>query len=46
MYLVDMNNRWVYKGTVTNPPCARLVYWNVLRNIYPIRQSDVEKFRK
>jgi len=36
MLMVDTDNRWVYKGSVTTPPCAGLVYWNVLRTVYPL----------
>lgn len=36
MEMADFNNRWVYKGSVTTPPCAVNVYWNVLSTIYPI----------
>lgn len=36
MTLVDTDNRWVYKGSVTTPPCHTLVYWNVVRKVYPI----------
>jgi carbonic anhydrase len=36
MELVDFENRWVYKGSVTTPPCATFVYWNVLSTIYPV----------
>lgn len=36
MQMVDSNNRWVYKGSVTTPPCGRFVYWNVLSTVYPI----------
>ena len=42
MMAVDMNNRWVYKGSVTTPPCAQSVYWNVLRTIYPIKQEHLD----
>lgn len=45
MNMVNMNNRWVYKGSVTTPPCAKIVYWNVLRTIYPMRASDLTKFK-
>jgi carbonic anhydrase len=34
---LDTENRWVYKGSVTTPPCATTVYWNVLRTVYPIK---------
>lgn len=37
MNMVDFDERWVYKGSVTTPPCDTLVYWNVLRTIYPIK---------
>lgn len=36
MEMVDSENRWIYKGSVTTPPCGRFVYWNVLSTIYPI----------
>lgn len=45
MTLVDTNNRWVYKGSVTTPPCATLVYWNVVKTIYPIKLKHLEMFQ-
>jgi carbonic anhydrase len=42
MEMVDNNNRWVYKGSVTTPPCATNVYWNVLSTIYPISKKHLE----
>jgi carbonic anhydrase len=36
MKLVDIENRWVYKGSVTTPPCDKYVYWNIASTIYPI----------
>jgi len=45
MNMVDMNNRWTYKGSVTTPPCAQNVYWNVLRTIYPIKQKHLDQFK-
>jgi len=41
MNMADTNNRWTYKGSVTTPPCAQNVYWNVLRTVYPIRSTDL-----
>lgn len=45
MQMVDSNNRWVYKGSVTTPPCGRFVYWNVLSTIYPISQKHLDQFK-
>jgi carbonic anhydrase len=46
MLMVDNNNRWTYRGSVTTPPCATLVYWNVMRQVYPIKEAQLEKFKK
>ena len=45
MMMVDTRNRWVYKGSVTTPPCATTVYWNVVRKVYPIKQAHFEQFK-
>ena len=45
MMMVNTTERWVYKGSVTTPPCATSVYWNVLRTIYPIKQSVLDRFK-
>lgn len=46
MNIVDTENRWVYKGSVTTPPCAEIVYWNVVRKIYPVKQKHLDLFKK
>ena len=46
MNMVDMNNRWTYRGSVTTPPCATSVYWNVLRTVYPIKEKHLNLFKK
>lgn len=43
--MVDMDNRWVYKGSVTTPPCQETVYWNVLRTVYPIKERHLKQFQ-
>ena len=30
---LETSKRWVYTGSVTTPPCARKVFWNVLRTV-------------
>jgi carbonic anhydrase len=44
--VVDFNDRWVYKGSVTTPPCATYVYWNVMAKVYPISQTHLDLFKK
>lgn len=44
MDMVDFNNRWTYKGSVTTPPCGQYVHWNVLRTIYPISERHLKQF--
>ena len=45
MEMVDNKNRWIYKGSVTTPPCATAVYWNVLSTIYPVKQKHLDLFK-
>ena len=42
---VDTDNRWVYKGSVTTPPCAQTVYWNVVNKVYPIKQKHLDFYK-
>ena len=30
MEVINLKNRWVYKGSETVPECSRFVYWNVV----------------
>lgn len=46
MEMVDTNDRWVYKGSVTTPPCDSLVYWNVVRKVYPISSIVLNDFKR
>ena len=42
---IDFKNRWIYKGSMTVPPCLQYVYWNVIQQIYPIRPEMLLKFK-
>jgi hypothetical protein len=46
MMMFDTTDRWVYKGSVTTPPCKTLVYWNVVRKVYPLKQKYLDQFKK
>jgi hypothetical protein len=46
MMMVNTKDRYVYKGSVTTPPCATSVYWNVLTTIYPIKAEVLTNFKK
>lgn len=46
MMMVNTRDRYVYSGSVTTPPCATKVYWNVLTTIYPLKQSVLDQFKK
>jgi len=45
MMMADTDNRWTYVGSVTTPPCAQNVYWNVLRTVYPVKQRHLDQFK-
>lgn len=42
MNLASTNNRYVYTGSLTTPPCTEKVYWNVINRIYPIKARHLE----
>jgi len=44
MNMVDTSNRWVYKGSVTTPPCTQSVYWNVVKQVYPIKKRHYDQY--
>lgn len=44
--MVDFHNRYVYRGSVTTPPCATTVFWNVVAPIYPIKAEHVKLFKE
>ena len=44
--MIDMSERWIYKGSQTVPPCDTFVIWSIPRRIYPIKQRHVDLFKK
>jgi hypothetical protein len=35
-----------YTGSVTIPPCAQTVFWNVVAKVYPIKQKYLDLFKQ
>jgi len=46
MARMDMSNRWIYKGSMTTPDCHRYVYWNIIQQVYPIREDQIQLLKK
>lgn len=45
MEAMNWNERWMYKGSVTTPPCTQSVYWNVFKRVLPIKQKHLDLFK-
>lgn len=45
MNAMDMENRYVYNGSLTTPPCLEYVYWNVLNTVYPIKDVHLQYYK-
>ena len=43
--MVSTDARYVYKGSLTTPPCTESIYWNVVTKVYPIKVKHLEAFR-
>ena len=44
--MLQWENRWIYKGSHTHPPCEQYVYWNIISRIYPISKVHLELFKQ
>ena len=44
MNSIDTNNRWVYNGSLTTPPCTKNIYWKVVGTVYPIKPKHLSLF--
>lgn len=45
MSVVNTGDRWVYKGSLTTPPCTEGIYWNVVKTVYPIKKYHLEYYK-
>lgn len=45
MEIIDHEDRWIYKGSETFPPCEQFVYWNVVKRVLPIRIAEFARFK-
>ena len=43
--LINWNDRWTYEGSLTTPPCTKLAYFNVPRQVLPIDQETFDKIK-
>lgn len=42
MEVLNSDERFVYQGSLTTPPCAYKIYWNVLTTVYPISKKHYD----
>lgn len=42
--MVDISNRWVYKGGLTTPPCTRVVFFQVVHRVLPISERHYQAY--
>lgn len=43
--VLNLENRWMYSGSTTYPPCDKKVIWHVLQKIYPVDSKFVDYLR-
>ena len=44
MEYLDFNQRYSYRGSLTTPPFSELLFWTVMPQVVPIKQSTKELF--
>lgn len=42
MSTVNLDDRWIYKGSRTVPPCNQFILWQVIQQVYPVKQEIVD----
>lgn len=46
MSQVNMKDRWIYRGSKTSPPCDTFVYWNIPRDVLPLKPEYLRRFKE
>ena len=42
---VDMQDYWSYDGSFTTPPCTEGIKWSVIKQVQPISQAQLDRFK-
>ena len=42
---VDMTDYWSYDGSFTTPPCTEGIKWSVIKQVQPISEAQLNKFK-
>jgi len=45
MDVFNFDEKWIYKGSSTQPPCKQYAYWQVLRTVYPMKDKYLKGMR-
>ena len=42
---IDMSDYWSYDGSFTTPPCTEGIKWSVIKQVQPISQAQLNRFK-